>query len=97
MPPEQVIAPQNRWEMDQVIYSGGPGPGRHAIAIGLWDGRPSLVMRWNGGDERPKGNPVSTGHPTWFVIPHEYHRAIIGELILTDDVLRRCRAFLSLE
>lgn len=82
-----MTSPKKRWEKSEVIFNGGPGPATHSVAIGLWDSEPAMVMRWNGGEKRPKGNPVSTGHPTWFVIPPAYHRAILGSLKLADAVL----------
>ena len=97
--PEKVTSPMDRWEMDQVIFnSANPenDAASYSIAIGLWDSQRALVMRWNGGKEKPKGNPVSRGYPTWFVIPPDFHRNIIEQLRLDAEVLRHVRDFLGL-
>jgi hypothetical protein len=51
-----------------------------AVAIGLWDGRKVLAMRWNGTDSHPKGYPLSSGHATWFIIPEKFRRPILDNL-----------------
>jgi len=52
-----------------------PGEGV-AVALGLWDGRPVLAMRWNGTDSNPTGHPQSRGFPTWFIIPEKFRKSI---------------------
>jgi hypothetical protein len=37
------------------------------VAVGFWEGRPVIVSRWNGTDERPVGMPQSRGLPIWYV------------------------------
>lgn len=41
---------------------------RWVIVAFLWDGKPVLAMRWFWGKS---GNPFSSSHPTWFVLPRE--------------------------
>lgn len=67
--PQDVTAPQNRWELRHVVFDDGPGG--VAIAFGQWDDNAALVIRWNGTHEsgRALGNPQSSGHATWFVLP----------------------------
>ena len=38
------------------------------VARILWDDEPVIATRWNGDDDRPLGNPTSSGQPTWFVV-----------------------------
>ena len=67
--PEQVTAPQNHWQLNNVLYDGGADG--WSAAEGLWDGERALALRWNGNDNQEKGNPISSGHPTWFIVPEE--------------------------
>lgn len=64
-----VISPQNSWELSGVIYDEEEGS--IAVALGKWEGEPVIAMRWNGTNEPHKsfGNPQSTAHPTWFILP----------------------------
>jgi hypothetical protein len=67
--PRRVIAPQRSLHLVDVLYEDL----HWSMAAGYWysddDGwRPVLLQRWNGW-EGSKGNPISTGHPTWFVLP----------------------------
>ena len=70
--PLDVIAPQRSWRLTAVLY----GDAEWSMALGEWrnddDGnwRPVLAQRWNGW-QGSKGNPVSTGHNTWFVLPDD--------------------------
>ena len=47
------------------------GEGGWALASLVWDGKPSLALRWNGDDDNRLGNPQSRGIPTWFVLPDD--------------------------
>ncbi len=42
-----------------------------SVATAYWDREPALLRRWNGSEDFPKGNLVSTGQPTWFVVLEE--------------------------
>lgn len=66
--PQDVTSPQAHWQPDHVVLLDD-GPASVAIAFGVWDKRSALVIRWNGNDERPLGNPQSSSHPTWFLLP----------------------------
>ena len=57
-----------------------------AVALGDWDGRPVIAMRWNGSDQpgNALGNPQSSGHSTWFVVPDFLSGALVS-------ILRACR------
>jgi hypothetical protein len=58
--PTEVISPKKSWSLITVLVDGGPGEG--ALALGRWDNKPVLAMRWNGdNDDNPIGNPQSRG------------------------------------
>ena len=67
--PEQVVSPQAHWRTIAVIYDGGPG--FPALAYGTWDGDKVIGVRWSGSDAPGDslGNPQSTAHATWFILP----------------------------
>jgi hypothetical protein len=71
--PWTVIAPRKRFTLHWVIHCG---PDQEiglewALAVGTFDDRRTLLVRWN--EDSPMGNPVSSGHPTWFVLPKDLH------------------------
>lgn len=41
------------------------------VAHGIWCGKARLAVRWSCVEGRPLGNPSSSGHPTWFLLPEE--------------------------
>jgi len=87
----KVISPKQHWALISVLEDEGPGEG--ALAVGRWDNKPVLAMRWNGDNEdNPIGNPQSRGLPTWFIIPDSYVEAILGTL--SSDKLTLARNFL---
>ena len=67
--PEKVHSPRARWKLHRAFHSEGPG--KIALAWGHWDGREVIAARWNGSEDSGKslGNPQSSGHATWFIIP----------------------------
>ena len=67
-----------------------------SLAIGRWDGRPALAMRWNGTDDEPLGNPQSRGLPTWFIVPDQYVDPILEKSGFSDSKLEFARDFLEL-
>lgn len=73
IPPNQVVSPKRMLANLQVIYNGGEGG--WSLAKMSWDGESAIGIRWNGDspDTAPpsKGNPQSSGHPTWFILPKE--------------------------
>jgi hypothetical protein len=65
--PEDVVSPRSRFGgVVEVIYSGQEN--EMSVARILWDGDERIACRWNGDDEHPKGNPLSRGQATWFVV-----------------------------
>ena len=69
-----------------------------SLAIGRWDNKPVLAMRWNGGKDSPIGNPQSRGLPTWFIVPDQHVRQILEteQYALSDSKLEFARDFLEL-
>lgn len=76
MKPEDVHSPRKRWSLIDVLYDGGEDPDEDALAIGRWDKQVVLAARWNG-EAGSHGNPVSTGHPTWFILPKWYYPHVL--------------------
>lgn len=67
--PRTVLAPRWHLNLIDVLYEDEDW----SLAVGQWrddegQWRPVLLQRWNGWNGS-KGNPVSSGHPTWFVVP----------------------------
>ncbi len=50
---------------------------RWAIVALEWEGEPRLGMRWFWSTQ---GNPTSSGHPTWFIIPDPLTHGILSSL-----------------
>jgi hypothetical protein len=78
--PELVLSPKAHWHLIDVLDEGNVAPGT-SVALGRWDDRPVLGMRWNGSADKPIGSPQSRGLPTWFIIPEgNITEALIKEL-----------------
>ena len=78
MEPEQVISPQQRWRLREVIHKDGDWSltrGDWKDEEDRWD-RNVLAIRWNGNEKRPKGFPISSGYPVWFILPEELCDAV---------------------
>ena len=76
--PEDVKSPQPFWRLHRVLREGVEDD--WAAAEGQWkDGdevwRDRLAIRWNGSPGWPLGNPQSSGHATWFIVPNELEEA----------------------
>lgn len=65
---------------------------RWAIVALDWDNEPRLGIRWFWGNA---GNPFSSGHPTWFVVPSPLSRAVLSGLPLQHSFQRRVDDFLA--
>jgi hypothetical protein len=74
--PADVCSPKRYWKLLTVLDSGSEGTG--SVALGRWDNRPVLAMRWNGNLDNPLGNPQSRGLATWFIVPDVYMSAILA-------------------
>jgi len=89
IPPSEVTSPRQKWALIAVLDEGGAG--QTALAVGLWEKKPVLAIRWNGSAENPIGNPQSRGLPTWFVVPDKYRDAILQAADLQDEKLALTR------
>jgi hypothetical protein len=76
--PWTVHSPRDRWTLiDILTQQGGEQNNEWALALGRWTDesgttRACLAMRWNGTHTlESKGNPISRGYPTWFILPSE--------------------------
>ncbi len=83
--PSKVTAPKERWTDFEIIHNTAERSkdGGWSLAIGLWDEKRRLAIRWNGTADIPGGSPKSSTHPTWFILPEE-----LAETILSSDVFR---------
>ena len=87
--PQDVKSPKDHWVLIDVLVEERPW----SLALGEWDGERCLAARWNGDDARPKGNPVSHGIPTWFVLPDDFIGPLLAADLIPEDkksVVRAC-------
>ena len=101
--PGDVHAPKRHWSLIHVLFDGGED--RHdgsgtgsSLAIGRWDNKPVLAMRWNGSEKNPLGNPQSRGLATWFIVPDQHVKQILEteHYGFSDSKLKFARDFLEL-
>src|SRR4051812_22874314 len=82
--PRDALFPRANWQLIDVLYEGR----WWSMALGRWkegnEWRPVLAQRWNG-DEGEKGNPVSQGFPTWFVMPNSTYTLFVESEFIPDD------------
>lgn len=101
--PTDVHSPKRRWSLITVLFDGGEendtNNSPNSLAIGRWDNKPVLAMRWNGSGENPIGNPQSRGLPTWFIVPEQYCNEILASehFKLSNDKISFARNFLELK
>lgn len=96
MNPRLVVAPQNSWHPMDVLWEDD----YWSMALGRWrseDGnwRPVLAQRWNG-EGGAKGNPVSRGYPTWFILPDETYELYADSEFIPAEKRQFVRNFLGL-
>lgn len=65
---------------------------RWAIVAMDWEGEPRLGIRWFWGNG---GNPFSSAHPTWLVIPPELSKSILFGLPLAHKFSDRLEEYLT--
>ena len=91
--PRDALSPRASWQLIDVLHEDE----HWSMALGRWkDGdewRPVLAQRWNGG-EGEKGNPISHGYATWFVLPDDTYELYIqsdfipeGRRLFVKDIL----------
>jgi hypothetical protein len=78
-PPEMVTSPKEKVKELKIVYDGDEGG--WSLALMLWEGKPTVGIRWNGGSGDKRfpviGTPQSHGVPTWFLLPEE-----VGDVVL---------------
>ena len=89
--PEDANSPRQRWSLIDVLDDGKNDKG--ALAIGRWDNKPVLAMRWNGDEDNPIGNPQSRGLATWFILPEKYIEAVLRLGGLSSNKVALARSF----
>lgn len=91
--PQDVKSPKEHWMLIDVLIETPDW----SLAVGEWDGERCIAARWNGNDERPKGNPVSHGMPTWFVLPREFAEPLLEARDLVPEEKKSvARAYLGM-
>ena len=86
--PKDVKSPRESWTLIDVLFDGGE-ESTHALAVGEWEGRRCLAMRWNGTKDRPMGNPQSRGIATWFIVPDDYNAVLIPTLSPEKQIIAK--------
>ena len=95
MKAKDVKSPIGRWRLVDVLCECEGRIEDWSMAVGWFDDRPVLVMRWDGKGEL-KGNPISRGYPTWFVLPDETYGRFIDSEFIPDTKREFVRGFLGL-
>lgn len=80
---ESVSSPSAMWTLTEVIRHGSAND--WAAAEGIWDGERRLALRWNGDRDRPRGNPLSSSWPTWFIVPTPLEQAVRAAVQRTNN------------
>ena len=65
---------------------------RWAIVALDWNDKPHLAIRWFWSKA---GNPTSTGHPTWFIIPSQLVYSTLNGLPLNFKYRKLLESFLN--
>lgn len=81
--PQDVLSPNGRVSVIRVLRDGGPSTaavGNDSLALGVWDGDPALLHRWNGTTDKPLGTPQARGYATWHVLPGWLYGAVVATL-----------------
>jgi len=77
--PVTVVSPRDRWSLITVLRNEEAEA--WSLALGRWDGKARLAIRWNWKDDPgDKGNPVSHGMPTWFIVPEDLYETLLREV-----------------
>jgi len=90
--PQDVKSPKDHWVLIDVLTEKQDW----SLAVGEWDGERCLAARWNGDNDRPKGNPVSHGMPTWFVLPREFAVPLLGADLIPEEKKSIARSYLGM-
>jgi len=78
--PKNVLSPKNLVSDVKIIFNTGPGKDSWSVAKLMWNGQPTIGIRWNGqGEDSGVGNPQSRGNPTWFIVPEQLAPHVLEE------------------
>lgn len=93
--PREVVSPRDKWKLIYILHVTK----WWSMAFGQWTDdeqtRYVLAQRWNGEDGE-KGNPISRGYATWFVLPDETYPLYIESRFIPDDKREKIRTLLLL-
>lgn len=84
--PDDVDSPRQHWTLIRVLFRGDQNepeshdPYSYSVAVGMWDGKPCLAVRWNANEGLKAGSPQSRGLPTWFIIPKGLQDGVLATL-----------------
>ena len=95
--PNSIFSPRDKITDVKELYRSQIDGG-FSIARIIWDGNQCLGIRWNvsmreegnpnksNSSIKSKGNPISRGYPTWFIIPDQLLNSIspLGKKVLTN-------------
>lgn len=95
MDPHNVKSPRNRWILIDVL-NADMGE-NDALAVGEWEGKKTLAIRWNGDSEDDIGSPQSRGIATWFIVPSHYNKKIIELEQIPESKKTLARALLGID
>jgi hypothetical protein len=90
--PQDVKSPKDHWVLIDVLIEKQDW----SLAVGEWDGERCFAARWNGDDDRPKGNPVSHGMPTWFMLPREFAEPLLAADLIPEEKKGVARSYLGM-
>lgn len=97
--PKKVTSPKQYIENIQPFFDGGADS--FSIAKISWDGEKHFAMRWNVAaneynDEDKKtgkrecvGMPSSHGYPVWFLLPKEFTKESIENIVKTNQGINK--------
>lgn len=95
--PHTVISPQSNWQLIDVLHEEDDW----SMAIGRWKSddnkwRPVLAQRWNGWNGT-KGNPLSRGFTTWFILPDDTYKLYVESEFVPAEKRMFVKGILGLE
>lgn len=93
--PREAVSPRDKWKLIYLLHVSK----WWSMAFGQWTDaegtRYVLAQRWNG-EGGEKGNPISRGYATWFVLPDETYPLYIESRFIPDDKREKIRTLLLL-
>jgi hypothetical protein len=80
--PETVRSPKKSVRDVEVVFNSKPEQYSWSVATLRWNDEPSVGIRWNGNkkEKGSKGNPQSSGHSTWFIVPPALQQIILRKV-----------------